>query len=153
MIHIGFTGTREGMSQPQLDALRDLLDETLGLNGFTAHHGDCVGADEQFHALCREPRGGQVTIHGHPGPEGGRFRAYCNCDTLSQPDHYMKRNAAIVAASQIVIAAPLQDEPQPKGGTWATIRMALRALRRGTLRELYVVGRDGVELDHARWPL
>lgn len=62
------------------------------------------------------------------------------------------RNAAIVAAAQILIAAPLQDEPQRRGGTWATIGVARRALRDGKLRALYVVGRDGQMLDHSRWP-
>ncbi len=152
-MHIGFTGTRYGMSELQIEEVCGLLDDTLTLHGFTAHHGLCVGADAQYHDICRSPRGGPVTIVGHPGPDwpDGKLCAHVLCDETRPPQSHMKRNAAIVGASQIMIATPLQNEPQPRGGTWSTIRMALRALRTGKLRELHVVGRDGTLLDHTRW--
>lgn len=59
---IGFTGTRKGMSSPQEDTLCNLLSL---LSGFiaVAHHGDCLGADAEFHELCRETG---LKIHVHP---------------------------------------------------------------------------------------
>lgn len=147
MIHLGFSGTRHGLSDLQLDAIRDLLDDILFLDGFTAHHGLCVGGDEEFHGLCREPRGGPVTIVGHPGPDGP-LRSRVQCDQVMPPKPYMARNADIVVASHIMIAAPYEDRPRVRGGTHQTIRMALQ---RKALRELYVVGRDGQLLDHGAW--
>lgn len=148
-IHVGFTGTRLGMSPAQHDRVVDLLDDDLALHGFHAHHGDCWGADEEFHGICRVPRGGPVIIIVHPSTHN--LRAYCSGDVTLTALEPALRNAAIVAASQIVIAAPLEYEPQPRGGTWMTIGMARQAMNRGQLRELYVVGRAGVLLDHARW--
>jgi hypothetical protein len=41
MTKIGFTGTKDGMTDPQKSTLRDLLDGGSG----EFHHGDCVGAE------------------------------------------------------------------------------------------------------------
>ena len=141
-LHIGFSGTRYGMTEAQSDAVVDLLDETLRLHGFIAHHGDCVGADAQFHRICRAPRGGPVAIEVHPGLP--KWRAWCQGDMAHRPALYRERNRAIVDACSVIIAAPYENEPQPRGGTWATIRMALKAKHRPTL---YVVGREGQLLD------
>lgn len=149
-LHIGFTGTRHGMSQHQSRRVADILDE-VNAPGLTAHHGLCVGADEDFHAICRERR---IDVVGHPGPDwpDGPLCAYTICGHTTAPLPHMKRNAAIVAASNIVIAAPYENDPQRRGGTWATIGMARKALKRGTLRKLYVVGWNGELLQHERWP-
>ena len=50
------------MSSPQEDTLCNLLSL---LSGFiaVAHHGDCLGADAEFHELCRETG---LKIHVHP---------------------------------------------------------------------------------------
>lgn len=147
-LHLGFTGTRHGLSQHQGARVASQLDEH---RPSVAHHGCCVGADEEF-ALIANNR--EWHIIGHP-PSRSEFistRALELCHEIMQPEDYARRNAAIVAASQIMIAAPLESTPQKRGGTWMTIRMARRALRAGKLQALYVVGRDGVLLDHTRWP-
>lgn len=159
-IHVGFTGTRFGMTDAQrltvIRTLEDQLDETMiaARTGFVAHHGDCEGADSQFHAIVLwtfRPIGSFIEVH--PGPDGDPHRAWNGSyDRIHPPAPHMKRNAAIVAVSQIMIAAPFEDEPQSRGGTWATIGMARKALKRSPSRRLYVVGRDGALLDHARWP-
>lgn len=153
MASVGFSGSRLGMTPAQLDGVREVLDDWIGLHGFTAHHGLCVGADAQFHEMCREPRGGAVTIVGHPGPDwpDGELCAWLQCDQVMDPSPHMHRNQTIVRFAHYMIAAPPCDEPQRKGGTWATIRMALRALRSQRLVALYVVGRDGRLLDHKGW--
>lgn len=165
-LHVGFTGTRHGMSEPQRRAVADRLTVLADIHRvpIVAHHGCCVGADEEFHEICRQPDI-RARIIGHPGPDwpDGELCARVLCDETRPPGAYMKRNAAIVTASRIMIAAPLQDDPirgalgtgrraAVWGGTWRTIGMARRALRAGKLRELYVVGRDGKLLDHGAWP-
>lgn len=156
-LHIGFTGTRVGMSPAQLRGVMDAILDRIG-GGFVAHHGDCVGADAEFHRLCRGQWPGPVRIVAHPGPPSG-WSANCESDQRWVWKPYMVRNRDIVDMieadgpdSRLMIAAPLEREPQPRGGTWATIAMAREALRRGRLSELVVIGRDGELLDHTRWP-
>lgn len=75
---IGFTGTRYGMTEEQKKSLRNLLLELGGefpLARKTVHHGDCVGADREFHYLAAEIFG-PCDIVIHP-PEDDEFRAYC----------------------------------------------------------------------------
>lgn len=155
-LHIGFTGTRHGMSKEQMLGVAQIIDETnvFGLISFadmTGRHGLCVGADEDFHAICRQR---QIAVIGHPGPDwpDGKLCAYTICGNTLEPMPHMKRNAAIVAASAIMIATPLESEPQALGGTWKTIGMARKALKRGVLERLHVVGRNGDMLDHSVWP-
>lgn len=152
-LHVGFTGTRHGMSEPQRHAVADRLTALADIHRvpIVAHHGCCIGADEDFHAIARE-RGWRVI--GHPGPDwpSGELCAYTICGETVDPDPYMVRNQAIVDVAHVMIATPLEARPQRRGGTWSTIRMACRALRDGKLRELHVIGRDGRPLDHGAWP-
>lgn len=157
-IQLGFTGTRYGMTEAQHTALLDLIDTLLvrpeeqATLPCVAHHGLCVGGDEEFHAAIRPLPGSRII--GHPGPDwpNGRWSArIADCDEVREPEPYMCRNAAIVAASLVMIAAPYEDKPQQWGGTWSTVRMSMRALKRGKLRELYVIGRKGQLLDHEAW--
>lgn len=155
MIRIGFTGTRHGLSAEQRRAMQRLIVDTLLVAGpgpFIAHHGLCLGGDDEFHDSVRPLPGAHIV--GHPGPDwpDGKWCSQALCDETLARQPYMVRNAAIVAAVEVMIAAPLEDGPA-SGGTWATIRMARRALRDGRLRELHVVGRDGQLLDHTRWSL
>ena len=48
---IGFTGSRKGMTGEQAAVVMRLL-----LSATEGHHGDCVGADEQFHEMCMAQR-------------------------------------------------------------------------------------------------
>src|SRR5258708_990516 len=43
---VGFTGSRAGMTPAQLEQVRALV-----RGADEGHHGDCVGADEKFHAV------------------------------------------------------------------------------------------------------
>lgn len=164
-LRIGFTGTCHGLSAPQLRTVADKLQDIADIHRvpIVAHHGCCVGADAEFHALCRER---QFRIIGHPGPHwpwGDLCARQLDCDYFYGPRPYMDRNQMIINAvsldheddrsAGIMIAAPYEMEMQPRGGTWSTVRMALKALRRGVLRELVVVGRDGQVLRHEEWRL
>lgn len=128
---VGFTGTREGLSQAQLEKLKG---RQWG-RCVEAHHGDCVGADARFHdlMLARE-----VPIVVHP-PKNPSMRANCLGGKRLPEKGYRERNMDIVKSANILVACPLGPEHQyPRSGTWSTIRMAQR-LRLQTL----IIWRDG----------
>lgn len=128
---VGFTGTRRGMTEAQRLTVRALL----GLLGVTeAHHGDCVGADADFAAVCAalEPR---PRIIAHPGESaaGGenhlRANSPHNDEVLSVKTHFA-RNRDIVTVCDVLIATPADPVPQTRGGTWYTIDYAGKKGRR-----------------------
>lgn len=147
-LHIGCTATRVGMSPQQIATVTELIRQLTG--HIIAHHGCCIGGDEDFHRIALRHK---AYLVGHPGPgwPDGPWCAPVVCDEVRDPAPYMYRNQAIVDEVQIMIAAPLEPRPKLRGGTWGTVRMALRALRAYRLAELYVVGRDGRLLDHGAW--
>jgi hypothetical protein len=144
-LHIGFTGTRRGMTTAQFAAIRELI----GTPDFdyhdhwTIHHGDCVGADAEFHALMTTMIGVRSVIH--PGPIG-EYSAGCVGDERREPWAHMRRNRAIVAAATVMIAAPAEMLPRKRGGTWATIGFTRRAKK-----PLAIVWPDGT-VTKERWP-
>lgn len=114
---VGFTGTREGLAVQQREALRDAL---VGCGKGALHHGDCVGADAEAHAIAR--RLGFWIVR-HP-PINDRLRAFCDYDEDRQPEEYLARNYVIVQESERLIACPKEFEEQERGGTWRTVRNA-----------------------------
>jgi hypothetical protein len=60
-IDIGFTGTRKGMSDEQELTLMRLLAKFR--KPCRLHHGMCVGADAEAHAICRDM---DIQLEGHP---------------------------------------------------------------------------------------
>lgn len=126
-VHVGFTGTRFGASELQLASMRRLLSELAQRAGaVVAHHGDCIGADAQFHAAARE-LGWRVVVH--PPVDDDDDRARCDHDELRDPLTHMKRNKSIVLESQLMMAVPRDMTQQPHGGTWKTAVMAQKAKR------------------------
>lgn len=133
-----FTGTRKGMSLDQRDALTLWLFER---NVVIAHHGCCVGADEELHNILaafresdskREP-----FITGWPaevGPELSCFgRIRLDDDRVRQAPLTRNRMMSECAAGMIAsgkpfdvvcVACPLEDEPPEsgRGGTWHAVR-------------------------------
>jgi hypothetical protein len=118
---VGFTGTQQGMTPEQLDWISnklgylrapDLSDE--------AHHGDCIGADAQFHSIAKD-FGFLIILHPPLNPEK---RAFCFSDNIRPEKDYLERNRAIVDETDILLAAPLESEEQLRSGTWATVRYA-----------------------------
>lgn len=125
---VGFTGTQDGLPAVQAEALEALLvawrpQPHRDVDEF--HHGDCVGADAQAHAIARR-LGWRIV--GHP-PCDPRKRAFCDFDEERAPAPYLVRNAAIVIAVEAMIATPRQAVEQRRSGTWSTIRRA-RAMNR-----------------------
>ena len=117
---IGFTGSREGMTARQLQGVNWWLQQKQPTE---AHHGDCVGADAEFHFLCEELG---IPVRGHP-PTNPKLRAFCNFSLGLEPEKpYLNRNLDIVDAVDLMIGAPSGDEEdQPRSGTWYTIRYSL----------------------------
>src|SRR5690349_20692433 len=109
IMEVGFTGTREGMTQAQRSAVQEILSTRTGIE--KGHHGDCVGADADFHKLLVEQG---IRVKGHP-PIKDDFRAFCEFDEFERPKNYYARNRDIVNESDIMIVTPKEDSVQPKG--------------------------------------
>lgn len=124
MRHVGFTGTRLGMTEAQKASLLSLLSE-IGLP-CTFHHGDCTGADSEAHEIARKAG---MTVVVHP-PEDETHRAWCVGDETRMPLSYRNRNKSIVDDSAVLIAAPSTRGEELRSGTWMTVRIARMARRR-----------------------
>lgn len=125
MTSAGFTGTREGLT---FDQKRVIRAELLNLDPSEAHHGDCVGGDDEFHVRCLLLA---IPVHIHP-PLDDRYRAWCKgAEVVYPPLPYLERNKVIVDSVDFMLACPKEDtEPKPARGqgTWSTIRHARRVL-------------------------
>lgn len=132
-VRVGFTGTRHGMTAAQKATVWELLryDEVTEV-----HHGDCVGADGDFHDICH----GKWPVIIHP-PLDPKLRAWCDGDRLPEK-HYLERNRDIVAACDWLIATP-KEARDTGGGTWYTIKRAI-----DTGRLVTIVWPDGTA-EHA----
>lgn len=115
--HVGFTGTVEGMSVEQIREVKRLLSD---LQPTHVHHGDCVGADSQFHDLAEG-----TTVHIHP-PGNPKKRAFRRGNWQAPPRPYLQRNQDIVNSSHALIACPKEYVGVLRSGTWATVRRAMK---------------------------
>ena len=112
------------MTDAQHRAVYELLLELLrGDNDAEAHHGDCLGADEQFHGLANGPGLGNVWVVVHP-PEDESYRAFCDGSGQRSPKPYLERNRDIVDETDALIAAPKSATEVTRSGTWSTVRYA-----------------------------
>lgn len=121
-VHIGFTGTRGGMSKGQKATLLMILKGAAYGHERDAvlHHGDCVGADAEAHEVAQS-LGLAMVIHPPTNPQA---RAFCQDAEAWMPEAaYLIRNHDIVKASTLLIAAPGCAEVV-RSGTWATVRYA-----------------------------
>lgn len=131
---IGYTGTRNGMTQAQKDSLFGILDYLGCFKGTVTHinHGDCIGGDEEFdNAVVETLKQDTVTriIHAPVDPEhqahmASRNNGFYKETIISEPQTHLKRNRNVVEASDIIIAAPEQDSDPGWGGTWYTYNYA-----------------------------
>lgn len=135
-ITIGFTGTRVGMTAAQKATVRDLLGQLYPIGKL--HHGMCVGADAEMHAIMRE-YDPDITIEGWPGRSAlvvdgtDDARAEVVVDVTREPMTHFARNRGIVGACDFLIAAPFDATEQTKGGTWYTVNYARKVGRDGTI--------------------
>lgn len=123
---VGFTGTREGMTDAQFATLCDLLDK-WDVEAFA--QGDCIGADAQAN-YAAVTMGQHPVIHVFP-PDNPKLRAWTSMDDMFTVVHeeksYAARNQDIVDFADVLVAAPKSYQEQQHSGTWQTIRMAWKA--------------------------
>lgn len=128
-MNIGFTGTRDGMSEAQYRWTKRIFHQCLTMTENTLHHGCCVGADSQAHTIaCLIRSDGMIPIAiiGHP-PTYTKWRAHLQgIDCERKPKLYLERNHNIVDECDLLIACPKGPEIL-KSGTWATVRYARRS--------------------------
>jgi hypothetical protein len=146
-MRVGFTGTREGMTDLQRDALSAWLTRQGRVCEF--HHGAALGADEQaVRALLTLAESFEhiraAAIHAHPAdvPQQGSAAAFILSHKRHKVRKPLSRNADILDACDVLIAAPKGKREELRSGTWATIRGARKLGRRlviiwpdGTIRE------------------
>jgi hypothetical protein len=133
---VGFTGSREGMSEEQEVAIVEFITKlTATVTEF--HHGDCVGADERAHGLIYDWWGERIKRVIHP-PEDESLRAFCDGDETRKPKPYLIRNHNIVDETDVLIATPRHDSEEMRSGTWATVRYAGQQGK-----PIYIVYADG----------
>lgn len=132
---IGFTGTRFGMSNMQFAFVLRAMIEARPKE---AHHGACIGADKQFHDIAMSQL---VPVIVHPGVNkfgSCNTRAECLYYKESRPEKYfISRDKDIVDETDFLIACP-QSRIYTTGGTWATIRHAIK-----THRDCVIIYPDG----------
>lgn len=132
MIEVGFTGTRNGMTDAQKNTVQlRLIELSANPAEIEAHHGDCIGADADFHAICRELGVGKIVAH--PGHVSRELRAFTDADEVRDPKPPLDRNSDIVFECLVMIATPTESVEQQRSGTWSTIRKARRSARRLTV--------------------
>lgn len=121
---IGFTGTQQDITPKQSAALLELLEQYAPE---TAHHGDCIGADAAFHAICLARGVKSVVIH---PPDIDVKRAFCQAAApatlvlFREPKPYLDRNHDIVDECELLLACPKGLKEERRSGTWATVRYA-----------------------------
>ena len=124
-IRIGFTGTRNSLTDAQREALEFVLLTEFNRNDEQPelHHGDCVGADAACHAIARA-MGYRIVLH---PPADGRFRANLEgeADSIFPARPYLERNRQIVDNTDLLVACP-QGPEEKRSGTWSTVRHARR---------------------------
>lgn len=85
-----------------------------------ARHGDCIGADTEFHDLVTS-MGFKTIIHPPTNPQR---RAYCKGDVILKEKPYIVRDHLMVDAVDFLLACPYTNDEVLRSGTWATIRYA-----------------------------
>lgn len=129
MKSLGFTGTRNGMTDFQAAVFEGLLSD---LEAF--RHGSCQGADIQAARIVRKTFLCPIKIIAMPGPDDDPYREKSGVDdeTLPGKTHFA-RNRDLVDASDEIYATPATMTEQRLGGTWYTIRYAVKTGKRVTI--------------------
>jgi hypothetical protein len=136
------------MSPAQIKAVTMVVVKIAGTGKlWTLHHGDCVGADEDFGVIARAFG---AVVETHPGPTPG-MRAHGGADRTHPVEGNFKRNRRIVDVSAAMIATPFEPTHRDHGGTWYTVDYTLRQKKPLAL----VLPRSGgavIEFSNWKWP-
>lgn len=122
-IKLGVTGTRAGATFHQIKTIHNVLKACAAHSRvLEAHHGDCVGVDQQFHDIIKEHFPHTKTVI-HP-PSKQTMRAYCRGDIVRPPQDFLKRNRTIVNSVDLLLVVPETTQETIRSGTWYTYRYA-----------------------------
>jgi hypothetical protein len=131
VLQVGFTGTRYGCKPAQLISLKVAVVYFGQHDIETWHHGDCIGADTQFHLAIKEGRlrfGWDDKIIIHPplikNDDDLKYWAQNDGDELCDPLGHLARNREIVKEVDLLLATPYDMFEQKTGGTWYTVNYA-----------------------------
>lgn len=130
-LHVGFSGSRYGMTEKQKEVVRHFLNNwrVIGIDR-TFRHGCCAGADFEADQLAREYL---YKVGAHPGPRSS-FDCYDSAKKLgvtfweeNERKPYFERNVDIVMRCNVLITTPNAMSPniKAKGGTWYTTRVGI----------------------------
>lgn len=134
---LGMTGSREGITNKGFVAFYKYLKNNIR-NIEEVHHGDCEGADEEFHDIISAiKKKNKIKRVIHP-PSYDTLRAYCEGDELRPKKPYIERNHNIVDETDALIAFPPTQKEIMKSGSWTTIRYA-----RKQKKSIYIIFPDG----------
>lgn len=127
MIHVAFTGTREGMSTTQQQYLTYALKRMRQLTEITFHHGDCIGSDGQACGIARAI-GCHIAVHPPTNEKNRAFAGEPLIDSIYPAADYKIRDEQMLDMCILLFAAPKDPSREEfrGSGTWFTIRAAAR---------------------------
>jgi hypothetical protein len=132
--YLVFSGRRDDLS----DSQKIMVVNFIRLIKFKcAFHGDCIGADGQFHDLVRENRK-KAWIEVYPSPYEA-MRAFKEGDLTHEAMKAAERDKYMINQGEILLAAPPTKQPV-KSGTWANISFAETC---ETIQKIIVIAPDG----------
>lgn len=137
-MRLGFTGTRNGMTEKQKNRFDELINElkpTLFL------HGACLGADEQAAIICNSKN---IELEAFPCTlkDWVSSQALKISNIVNPNAPPLERNRSIVDNSKFIVACPESGEVA-RSGTWSTIRYA-----RNCSKRIYIIDTEGnLEID------
>lgn len=139
-LHVGFSGTRYGMTLEQRRAVYKVFRWYRdNRNAITVHHGSCVGADAEAHDIARM-LGLAVSLHPRVSEDcSSCLRAECAMregERVWRPASYAVRSQTIAACTGVLVAAPHGE--RSSRGTNHAISCAVRLGR-----PVVVVSGDG----------
>lgn len=130
IMKVGFTGTREGMTNAQAWKCEDIFQHIGYVSPFEEfHHGDCIGADARAHSIIILGSFARIIVC-HP-PTYEKYRAFTVNDEYRTPEGYIDRNHKIVDETDVLVATPKEETGETlRSGTWATVRYARKLKKR-----------------------
>lgn len=144
LVRIGYSGSRDGMTRPQMRAVYQYLAYEITTHDFDGaefefHHGDCTGGDCEAHVIATVL--GCRTV-AHP-PANQSKRAWCKADVILPEKPYRARDWDIAQDTGELIAAPKAFWPEQGSGTWITTGYAVQLGRPATVFLPDGLARDG----------
>lgn len=129
MTHIGFTGSRKGMSGQQIIALEQLLTVFLYAAKWVNHWNEETHTELMFHHGAGPGDDGNMSAD----EEAARVAESLGLKVQAHPPlsdtaaAMLARDKKIAITAEVLIAAPMHDKEVLRSGTWSTIRYARTA--------------------------